>query len=166
MDPFLGEIKLVSFSFPPQGWASCDGQTMQIVQNQALYSLLGATYGGDGKTTFALPDLRGRTPIHRNTATHPVAQKSGSEQVLGPAQLPAHTHNLLAASDVADKPVPAGNVLAAEASNFYGDAANLGTMNAGSIAAAAGGGQPHENMQPFLVLYFIIALQGIYPSRG
>lgn len=164
MDPFIGEIKLVGFSFPPQGWASCDGQLLQIAQNQALYSLLGVAYGGDGRTNFNLPDLRGRTPIHRNTTTHRVAEKGGSEKVLCPTGPWSHTHMLNATPDGGSGANPVGNLFATTTTNFYGDVANPGTMNAG-VVSSTGGGQPHENMQPFLVLYFIIALQGIYPQR-
>ena len=161
MDPFLGEIRLASFDYAPSGWASCDGQLLQINQNQALYVLIGTIYGGDGYTTFALPNLQGRAPMHRGV--HPLGQKAGTEMSTAPTQLPQHTHPLYASADPADKPTPTGNVLAATASNVYGSAANMVAMNSGVVSTVTGG--PHVNMQPFLVLHFIIALSGIFPPR-
>jgi microcystin-dependent protein len=161
MDPFLGEIKLVSFDFAPQYWASCDGQLMMINQNQALFVLIGTTYGGDGRTTFALPDLKGRAPMHRGA--HPRGEKAGTEMSTAPTQLPQHTHPLYASADPGNSVIPTGNVLAATGGGIYGNATNLAAMNTGTVSTVTGG--PHENMQPFLVLHFIIALSGIFPSR-
>lgn len=161
-DPFLGEIKLVGFDFAPMYWASCDGQLMSIQQNQALYSLIGTIYGGDGYTNFALPDLRGRVPMHRGSLHSPGA-RAGAEMSTAPTQLPQHTHTLYASADQGTTPVPTGNVLATSVHNIYGSAANTVAMNSGAVSTLTGG--PHANMQPFLVLHFIIALAGLYPTR-
>jgi microcystin-dependent protein len=161
MEPFLGEIKMVSFSFAPVGWATCDGQTMQIQQNQALYALLGVTYGGNGTTTFNLPDLRGRVPIHFN-ATYPQGSAAGEAgHVLQPAEMPSHTHAVYASDGLSNTPLPTGNVWPAVTQGY------AATPNADmkSAALATTGGQPHENRQPFLVLNFVIATTGIFPSR-
>jgi microcystin-dependent protein len=168
-DPYLAEIKIVGFNFAPRGWAFCDGQILPINQNQALYSLLGTTYGGDGRTTFALPDLRGRTPIHMGTGSgltqRNLGSRSGEERhSLTVNEIPSHTHVARASSVSGDAPVPTGNVLAA-ANNAYGPPNNLTPLHAGSLAAS-GAGQGHENMQPYLTLSFCIALQGLFPSRN
>ena len=161
-EPFLGEIKLVGFNFPPRGWAQCDGQLLPINQNQSLYSLLGTTYGGDGRTTFALPDLRGRVPIHVGNG-HNEGQKSGEERhALNLSEMPQHKH-LRATSNSADSPNPDGRSLAHSDVAAYDSSENLETMKP---PATAGGGQPHENMQPYLVVNFVIALQGLFPSRN
>jgi len=170
-EPFLAEIRIVGFNFAPRGWAFCDGQIMPINQNQSLYSLLGTTYGGDGRTSFALPDLRGRTPIHvgsSNGQNHREGQKSGEEtHTLSAAEMPQHRHLLKGSSATGNSPIPSGNVLATSASQVYVDAAagNLGSMASGSLTNV-GGGQSHENMQPTLCLNFCIALQGLFPSRN
>lgn len=165
-EPFLAEIRMIGFNFAPQGWALCDGQVLPINQNQALFSLLGTTYGGDGQTTFALPDLRGRTPIHRGASTgpsHPLGEQSGEEtHALGTNEMPQHRHEIRASSAGADTPIPQDNVLAA-AANLYARPGDLTELRGGSITAI-GGGQAHENMQPFLTLRFCIALQGLFPS--
>lgn len=165
-EPFLGEIRMMGFNFPPRGWALCDGQILPINQNQALYSLLGTTYGGDGRTTFALPDLRGRTPIHFGDG-HALGQKSGEEtHTLLAGEMPQHTHALQASPTAADSPQAAGNMLGTSAAaDVYNAAGNLQNMS-GAAVANAGGGQAHENMQPFLALNFCIALQGLFPSRN
>jgi microcystin-dependent protein len=163
-DPFLGEIKLVSFSFAPRGWAFCNGQLLQIAQNQALFSLLGTTYGGNGTTTFALPDLRGRTPLHVGPG-FVQGQRGGEENhTLITSEIPAHTHTVTASGLRANLDDPTGAFWAAqESGGAFGTTVN-GTMAPASIAAA-GGSQPHNTMQPFLTLNFVIALVGIFPSR-
>ncbi len=169
-EPFLAEIRIVGFNFAPRGWAFCDGQILPINQNQSLYSLLGTTYGGDGRTSFALPDLRGRTPLHQSDGKR-LGQKGGAETVtLTAAQTPAHTHTFKASSSVADENTATNHVLATSSplpDMLYKDpeAANMTTLHAGSIANA-GGGQSHNNMQPFMTLNFCIALQGLFPSRN
>ncbi len=167
-DQFLGELKLLSFGFPPKGWALCNGQILPINQNQALFSLLGTTYGGDGRTTFALPDLRGRTPLHVGGGVN-LGDKTGQEGVtLTAGQLPVHTHSLTATNDLANASVPGGAVPAAKPRggiNRYAPAGNDALMGPTSLASV-GGSQPHPNMQPFTVLNWVIALQGIFPSRN
>jgi microcystin-dependent protein len=167
-EPFLAEIKIVAFNFAPRGWAFCDGQILPINQNQSLYSLLGTTYGGDGRTSFALPDLRSRTPIHvgsSNGTNHSLGQKSGEEtHTLSAAEMPAHTHTIQGSGDAATDSAIAGNVLAVS-TQVYHSPANLTAMD-GSTMANVGGGQAHDNMQPYLALNFCIALQGLFPSRN
>jgi microcystin-dependent protein len=163
-DPFLGEIKLLSFGFAPRGWALCAGQLLPINQNQALFSLLGTQYGGDGRVTFALPDLRGRVPVHIGGGIVP-GQSAGAESVtLTTAQMPSHGHarasSLQATSVNASASVPAGQPRRGVAR--YTNAGAPVVLNG---AGVAGGGQPHPNTQPTLVLNFAIALQGIFPSR-
>lgn len=172
-EPFLAEVRIVGFNFAPRGWALCDGQILPINQNQSLYSLLGTTYGGDGRTTFALPDLRGRVPIHvgaSNGTHHSEGQKGGEEtHTLAANEMPQHTHPMQAAQPPGANPapVPNGKVLAqAPATDpIYGDARNLVSLISSSIVNV-GGGQAHNNMQPFLALNFCIALQGLFPSRN
>jgi microcystin-dependent protein len=165
-EPFLAEIRIVGFTFSPRGWAFCDGQLLPINQNQALYALLGTTYGGDGRTTFGLPDLRGRTPIHKGSG-NPLGQKGGTENhTLNIAEMPVHRHGLRTSNADADKKNPANSIWAAETGGTrYGSAPANGSMAAGSIAPV-GSGQPHENMQPYLALHFVIALQGLFPPRN
>lgn len=161
-EPFLSEIRIMSFQFAPQGWALCDGQLLPINQNQALFSLLGTTFGGDGQTSFALPDLRGRTPIHVGNG-HTLGERGGEQaHTLSISELPTHTHIAQGSSSNANTPLPGNSVLAA-AGNLYTDAANLTSVHPGTIANA-GGSQAHNNMQPYLTVSFCIALQGIYPS--
>lgn len=169
--PFLGELRLMSFNFAPKGWAFCDGQLLAISQNQALFALLGTTYGGNGQTTFALPDLRGRAPMHAATSfagSVVLGEAGGAESVtLSASQLPAHTHALAASSDLANASVPGGALPAAKprgGMNRYA-AGGGDTVMAPSSLASAGGSQPHPNLQPFTVLTWAIALQGIFPSR-
>lgn len=174
-EPFLAEIKMIGFTFAPRGWSLCDGQILPINQYQSLYSLLGTTYGGDGRTSFALPELRGRTPIHKGNASssggtnHALGQKSGQEtHTLTVGEIPAHNHVLQGSTAAATAFTPVGNVLAAVDATFgnaYGAADNLVSMNAGALEAA-GGSQAHENMQPYLAVKFCIALQGLFPSRN
>ncbi len=162
--PFLGEIKIVSFIFAPKGWAECIGQLLPINQNQALFSLLGTTYGGDGQTNFALPDLRGRVPFHTgNTLT--LGQRGGEEaHTLNITELPAHNHVPAGSSNAANAAAPTGNVWATLTSAGYAAASNT-SLNPASITNT-GGSQAHNNQSPFLVLNFCIALQGIFPSRN
>jgi microcystin-dependent protein len=165
-EPFLAEIRMVGFNFAPRGWAFCDGQYLPINQNQSLYSLLGTVYGGDGRSNFALPDLRGRTPIHVGEG-YRQGQKGGIEQIaLTQAQMPRHAHAARATSDRGSVPIPSGNVLADSApSQQYHAASRLVGLKSGTITNA-GAGQAHENMQPYITINFCIALLGIYPSRN
>jgi microcystin-dependent protein len=171
MDPLLGEIRLLPFSFAPRGWALCNGALMPINQNTALYSLLGTQYGGDGRTTFALPDLRGRAMMGRSQ-DYPQGTVTGTESVtLTTAQLPAHTHTLAAtvpvSTDAGANATPAGGYFASLGSQ-YGDSGGGGNMAAGllnSPSDQAGGNAPHENRMPFLALSYCIATQGVYPQR-
>ena len=162
-EPFLGEIRICSFTFPPKGWAYCNGQLLPINQNQALFSILGTTYGGNGQTNFALPDLRMRTPLHF-TDTMPLGQNGGDDTVtLNEAQLPAHGH-LRATGNQATSATPVGNVLANAPRRGVGVFAAPANTAATIGAQSQGGSQPHNNLQPTLVLNFVIALQGIFPS--
>ena len=169
-EPFLAEIRIVGFNFAPRGWAFCDGQILPINQNQSLYSLLGTNYGGDGRTSFALPDLRSRSPMHRSDG-HALAQKSGAETVtLTAAEIAAHTHAAKASSSPANEDRPAGRVLSATSpvtDLLYRDAeaANATAVRSGTVTNA-GGGQAHDNMQPYLTVNFCIALRGLFPSRN
>ncbi|KZE43355.1 MULTISPECIES: phage tail protein [Brevibacillus] len=163
-EPFLGEIRLFANNYAPRGWMFCEGQILNINQNQALYSLLGAVYGGDGVTTFALPDYRGRTPIHVSS-TIPLGTAQGeANHTLTINEMPQHTHQVAGSSLEPTASTAANNVWAAVA-NAYGPAANLQQMNANTMSTA-GGSQPHNNMQPYLVMNYAIAIQGIYPSRN
>jgi microcystin-dependent protein len=159
-EPFLGELKLMSFSFAPKAWAQCNGQLLPINQNQALFSLLGTMYGGNGQTTFGLPDMRGRVPIHRGRSTQ--GQKVGEEfHTLNLNEMPAHPHSVFASSQNGNQ---AGPKILAALSDAYTTATNLTTIAPGTVSNT-GGSQPHENRQPYLVLNWCIALQGIFPSR-
>ena len=167
-EPFLSEIRIFSFVFAPKGWALCNGQLMPINQNQGLFSLLGTTFGGDGRVNFALPDQRGRTPIHVGGG-HTLGEKGGEQaHTLSISELPTHTHVMNATNTVAPgnangMDVPAGNLLAKINLNGWGPPSALGTMAQGTVGNT-GGSQAHLNMQPFLTLNFCIALQGIFPS--
>jgi len=162
-EPFLSEIRLMSFGFPPKGWALCDGQLLPINQNQALFSLLGTTFGGDGRVNFGLPDMRGRVPIHVGGG-HPLGERGGEQtHTLSIAEIPTHTHSLAVSSSASGGNAnPNGNVLGG-GSNAYHTASNLTALNANSLAMV-GNSQAHLNMQPFLTINFSIALQGIFPS--
>lgn len=164
-EPFLSEIRIMSFGFAPQGWALCDGQLLPINQNQALFSLLGTTYGGDGRVNFALPDLRSRVPIHMGSA-HTLGERGGEQgHTLSISEIPTHVHALQGSSDSGTLVIAAGNVPATSASQMYqAPDANLVAMNPASVTNV-GGSQAHLNMQPYLVLNFSIALQGIFPSQ-
>lgn len=164
-EPFLAEIRIFGFTFAPRGWALCDGQILPINQYQSLYSLLGTTYGGDGRTTFGLPDLRGRVPLHEGSG-YSLGMRSGAENVaLSAAQIPGHTHQLNATGDAATTDSPAEAVFAQTLDDRYAPAADL-VNTASSAVLNAGGSQAHTNMQPSLVLNFCIALQGLFPSRN
>ena len=162
----MGEIKIVSFNFAPKGWAFCNGQLMPINQNQALFSLLGTTYGGDGRTTFALPNLQGRTPIHMGNG-HVLGERGGEPaHTLLINELPTHTHMAHAQSAAGDGAVPSSDVVLGSPLNLsYAPPNDLAAMTPGSIGNV-GGSQPHDNMQPYLTLTFCIALQGIFPSQN
>jgi len=161
-EPFLSEIRLMSFNFAPKGWAMCNGQLLPINQNQALFSLLGTTFGGDGRVNFALPDVRGRTPIHVGSG-HILGERGGEQaHTLSQAEMPEHVHLLSGTSDNSTTNLPAGNNLAA-AANMYGPVASLTSLNPTSVTTV-GGSQAHLNMEPFLTVTFCIALQGIFPS--
>jgi microcystin-dependent protein len=164
-EPFLSEIKIVSFNYAPKGWAECNGQFLPINQNQALFALLGTTYGGNGQTTFALPNLRGRVPIHMQDSAHTLGEAAGSTSVtVNIQQLPTHTHLVQASTTVGDTQFATNHLLSA-AGNLYGPANNLTTLNPSAVSSV-GGSQPHNNMMPYLTLNFIIALVGIFPSRN
>ena len=161
--PFIGEIKLISFNFPPKGWALCNGQLLPINQNQALFSLLGTVYGGDGRINFALPNLQGRMPVHVGNGIA-LGQVGGqTAHTLSISEMPAHTHAAVGSSTPANLGVPTGNLWAT------GNAAYNPTPNTSMNPACVlpvGGSQPHENMSPYLVVFFCIALQGIFPSQN
>ena len=163
-EPFLSEIRIMSFNFAPKGWAMCNGQLLPINQNQALFSLLGTTYGGNGQVNFALPNLQGRTPVHAGQGLT-LGQVIGEQaHALSIAEMPQHTHMLMASPTNANQPVPTSAFFGA-AANAYGPATNLTSLSPATISNA-GGSQPHQNMQPFLALTFCIALQGIFPSQN
>jgi microcystin-dependent protein len=170
--PFLGEIKIISWNFQPKGWAFCNGQLLPINPNQALFSILGTTYGGDGRTTFALPDFRSRVPMHQGGGFLE-GQKGGEEShTVSQSEMPAHNHFVSASTAAGNSkfiqqtaPAASQNILANSGVSIYGPTSNLATLEPSSITNS-GGSQPHENRQPFLVLNFIIALQGIFPSRN
>ena len=173
-EPFLAEIIMVGFNFPPRGWAMCDGQILPINQNQSLYSLLGTTYGRDGRTSFALPDMRGRVPVHSGSGAgpgltnRPLGSEVGEENVtLTEAQLPAHTHKLQGTNSKGDSTDPNGKVLAKDRrTNIYRSATAADKAMGDSSLSSVGGGQSHANVQPFTCVTFIIALQGLFPSRN
>jgi microcystin-dependent protein len=164
-EPFLAEIRIMSFNFPPKGWALCNGQFLPINQNQALFALLGTTYGGNGQTTFALPNLRGRVPVHMGAGITQ-GQAAGQEfHTVTGQELPAHIHFVNCTASGAATEDPTGQVPGRAAGNAYGAATNLVAM-APAMVSTVGGGQAHENRQPYLVLNFCIALQGIFPSQN
>jgi len=172
-DPFVAEIRIFPFNFAPKGWAWCNGQLLPLSQNTALFSLLGTTYGGDGKSNFALPDLEGRAPMHPGQgpglSLHDLGETGGSETVtLLESEIPAHAHAIIAQVPPADTNLPTGAVLArtANATPYLPPAgAPLVAMSPNALAPA-GGDQPHNNMQPYLTFFFNIALQGVFPPRG
>ena len=176
MDPFIGEIMMAGFNFAPRGWALCNGQTLAISQNTALFSLLGTNYGGNGTTTFALPDLRGRTPIQQGQgpglSSRQVGETGGVENVtLISTEIPSHTHALKATTASATTAAPAGAIWAVSGSrrsttNLYTNAAGAGAVMNSQVLAPVGSSVPHNNMPPYLAVNFCIALQGIFPARN
>jgi microcystin-dependent protein len=163
-EPFLSEIRIMSFGFAPKGWATCDGQLLPINQNQALFSLLGTTYGGDGRVNFGLPDLRSRTPIHMGSG-HTLGERAGEQgHTLSISEIPTHTHAVNASSSAGDGVVPTGTLLGSPLNQSYRAPDALSALGPATVANV-GGSQAHLNMQPFLVLNFCIALQGIFPSQ-
>jgi microcystin-dependent protein len=174
-DPFVAEIRIFPFNFAPRGWAWCDGQLLPISQNTALFSLLGTTYGGDGKSNFALPDLQGRAPMHPGQgpglSLHDLGETGGSETVtLLESEIPQHSHGIFASTNASDEEgtkQPAGNMPGAQqgSNQLYTTFASPAAFNAQALAPA-GGDQPHNNLQPYLTFYFCIAMQGVFPPRG
>ena len=166
-EPFLSEIKIMSFGFPPKGWALCDGQLLPINQNQGLFSLLGTTYGGDGRVNFGLPDLQGRVPMHMGSG-HILGERGGEQaHTLTISELATHSHGLTANSGAANQTEPSPNVFGAAATyESPNSPVAMGTSSNGTnVISTVGGSQAHLNMQPFLTLSFCIALQGIFPSQ-
>ena len=171
-EPFVGEVRMFAGNFAPRGWAFCDGQLLAVSQNDALFSLLGTIYGGDGRTTFGLPDLRGRIPIHAGQgpglSERRLGAKGGSEQeTLTVNQLPSHSHEMQGVSSNGSVPNPQDAHLATNTTaDIYAPAETLDTTMASSAMSNVGGSRAHTNLQPFLCVNFIIALFGIYPSRS
>ena len=165
-EPFLSEIRIMSFGFAPKGWALCDGQLLPINQNQALFSLLGTTFGGDGRVNFALPDLRSRVPIHEG-ASHTLGERGGEQaHTLSVAEIPTHNHTVAASSSASGGGAsPNGNYLGGANNAYHAPGGAQTTLTPGTVATV-GGTQAHLNMQPFLTLSFCIALQGIFPSQN
>jgi microcystin-dependent protein len=170
-EPFVGEIRMFAGNFPPSGWAFCNGQTMPISENETLFNLIGTTYGGDGQETFNLPDLQGRVPMHAGTGkdgiTYTLGEKAGTESVtLTTQQIPVHNHAFVASQAIAGQANASGNVNAQSASiDWYIEDTPSVNMSANSITSA-GGSQPHENLQPYLVIDFILSLFGVFPSQN
>lgn len=161
-EPFLSEVRMMSFVFAPRGWALCNGQLLPINQNQALFALLGTTFGGDGRVNFALPDLRGRSPMHVGSG-HALGERGGEPaHTISQAEMPTHTHAFNGSQSNAAAPTPGGNMFGTS-NNMYAAASNLVAINSQTITNT-GGSQAHENMQPYLTISFCIALQGIFPS--
>ena len=171
MDPFVAEIRIFPFNFPPKGWAFCDGQILPLSQNTALFSLLGTTYGGDGKSNFALPNMQGNAPMHPGQgpglSLHDLGETGGSDTVsLLESEIPSHSHALMASNQPGEDPQAVGEACARSvgANLYQASNANLVSLSDNALAPA-GGDQPHNNMQPYLTLNFCIALQGVYPPR-
>jgi microcystin-dependent protein len=169
-EPFLSEIRICSFNFAPKGWAFCNGQVLPINQNQALFSLLGTTYGGNGTTTFALPNLQGRTPVHIGNGIGLGNLGGEANHSLLTSEIPSHTHQFSGTSSGQNSSTPSGLLANSGGGRrpltAYAPPNNLVALHPGSIPPSGGGSQPHTNMQPYLTLNFVIALQGIYPSRN
>lgn len=169
-DPFVAEIRIFPFNFAPKGWAWCDGQLLPLSQNTALFSLLGTTYGGNGKSNFALPDLQGRAPMHPGQgpglSLHDLGETGGSETVsLLESEIPNHSHTFNTVNDIGTAPSPANAYLAQAPAYTTAPGGGPVAMNVQAVAPA-GGDQPHNNMQPYLTFYFCIAMQGVFPPRG
>jgi len=162
--PYLSEIRIVSFNFAPKGWALCNGQLLPINQNQALFALLGTTYGGNGQTTFALPNLQGRSPLHMGDSFTLGEQGGEVAHTLLVSELPAHTHIPVGSSTAGSLPAASGNLWGAAAANPFSPSANASMLT--QSLGNNGGSQPHDNMSPYLVLNFVIALSGIFPSQN
>ena len=165
--PYVGEIRMFGGNFAPVGWAFCRGQLLAISENDVLFNLIGTTYGGDGQSTFALPDLQGRAPVHMGTG-FAMGQMAGTETVtLITQQIPVHTHPMMASKDAANQITGANGVLAAPVSlaTYFAAAPDTG-LNAAAVLPSSGGNQPHDNMQPYLAINFIISLFGVYPSQN
>ncbi len=171
-DPFVAEIRIFPFNFAPRGWAWCDGQLLPISQNTALFSLLGTTYGGDGKSNFALPNLQGRAPMHPGQgpglSRHDLGEAGGSETVtLLESEMPAHSHALLASNEIGEDRKAVGEAMARSTGGaLYGPVPASPVALASAAVPPAGGGAPHNNLMPYLTFYFCIALQGVFPPRG
>jgi len=167
-EPYLAEIRIFGGNFAIRGWATCDGQLLPIAQNTALFSLLGTTYGGDGRTTFQLPDMRGRAPMNwgqgPGLSNYQIGQRAGDERVqLNATHMPTHSHKLFATRAGASTAAPSGKMLAATEQNTYASGGNPIPMRDGTMSTV---GTTHNNMQPYLAVYFLIALQGLFPSRN
>jgi microcystin-dependent protein len=170
MDPFVAEIRIFPFNFAPKGWAFCDGQILPLSQNTALFSLLGTTYGGDGKSNFALPNMQGNAPMHPGQgpglSLHDLGETGGSDTVsLLESEIPSHAHTLRGNNTLGDSPGPAGHALARYANAYQQNTTQNLVVMAPESLPPAGGDQPHNNLQPYLTLNFCIALQGVYPPR-
>lgn len=171
LEPFIGEIMMFGGNFCPRGWADTNGQLLPVSQNQALFSLLGTIYGGDGRTTFALPDMRGRVALHNGQgpglSNRKIGSKGGAEtHTLNVSQMPSHTHNLKASGTSASSKSPTGKVLGKSRRKAFSNASGSLAQMAPQAVGTVGNGQPHNNMQPFITIRYCIALQGIYPSRN
>ena len=164
--PYLSEIRIVSFNFAPRGWALCNGQTLSINQNQALFALLGTTYGGDGITTFKLPNLQASMPVHQGNGFNLGNAGGEAAHTLTVPEMPSHTHTAQGVSTTATSPAATNNTWATSTANPYNTQPPPNTTMSPATVAMAGGGQPHDNMPPYLTLNFVIALQGIYPSQN
>ena len=166
--PYIGEIRLIACNYPPVGWAFCDGQELPISENDALYVVLGTTYGGDGQSTFCLPDMRGRVPVHQQANVYQLGERAGVEEVtLTVNQIPSHTHTLLCTSGLATDPNPQDNVRAEQTgvSGYFGAPPAIAYSNmAPTSIGPVGGSQPHSNLQPYTCINFIISLYGVYPQ--
>lgn len=164
--PYLGELRIFAGNFAPQGWAFCDGRSLSISANDALFALIGTLYGGDGQTSFNLPDLRGRLPVHQGGGVV-VGALAGQETVtLNVQQIPAHTHPIGASGDAASTPSALSGFPAAASSNAYASEFAPESLSGSSVSISTGGSQPHSNMQPYLCVNFIMALQGNFPSQN
>ena len=170
-EPYLGEIRMVGFNFAPRGWAMCNGQLVSIAQNSALFALVGTIYGGDGQSTFALPDLRGRLPLHQGQgpglSSYVIGESTGVESVtLISTQLPMHQHGVVVARDGTRTSSPSGNLLASGEADVYTHDTGSAVQMSPQEITLAGGSQAHPNLQPYLCVNFVIALEGIFPSRS